>query len=162
MRFTIKHGAEIETATPADVARIVAEQFDARTVHDYTRRKNNIQLDANGAALQFPGGSGGSGSSQYAGYCGNEKVSSEFAWRCERVTIAGNGAANALVQLYENQISPLDLLEVIQVGATGVYSDAFSNTLYVPANSQLIIAVSGGVANENVSYNLQIRQLPRR
>lgn len=143
MKQEIRHGATLETATPAEVARIVAAELDTRQVTDYTRRKDIITLDGTGAGQA------------------KLNVSSQYDWRLERITIAGAGAVSALVEFYENQIAPLDLLEVVQLGATGLYSDSFDNTLYLPANSQLFVAVTGGVASLQVTYNLQIRQLHR-
>lgn len=144
-RHKIAHGATIETATPTEVAEIIAAQLDARDVVDYTRRKGIIKLSATGTGLA------------------GEQTSPQYDWRCERVTIGGPGAVNALVQFFENQsTSTADLLEVIQVGAAGLYSDGFSNNLYVPANSTLLIVVTGGVAGLDLSYNVQIKQLRRR
>lgn len=145
MRYTIRHGSEIEAATPGEVAAIIASAFDTRSSVDYRRPKGLVSLDGsgNGAATV-------------------EKVSSQYDWVCERLTLAGNGAAGALVQFFENSASDLDLLEVVQIGAAGLYSDSYSNSLYLPANSQLVIQVTGGTPNGQVSYNLQLRQLQRR
>lgn len=89
-----------------------------------------------------------------------EDVSPQYDWSIERVTISGPGAVNALVQFYQDEIAPSMMLEVVQVGAAGLYSDSFSNCLHVPANSVLYVAVTGGVANGAVAYNLQVRQVP--
>jgi hypothetical protein len=143
-RFDLRPGATIETVTPDELDTAITVALDARAVEDYTRRKDIITLDGNGAGSTV------------------ELVSPQYDWRIERVTLGGAGAAGALVQIYENQQNPMDLLEVIQLGTAGIYSDGFDNSLYVPAAAQIVIAVTGGVANRQVTYNLQIRQLHRR
>jgi hypothetical protein len=145
MKFSLKPGAEIETTTPQETAQIIARAFDTRTVEEYTRRKGIITLNSSGAGQ------------------GKVRLSSEYDWRIERITLGGLGAVSATVQFFENSDnSAADLLEVVGLGTAGLYSDGFDNTLYLPANSQLIIDVAGGVANLQVTYNLQIKQLPRK
>lgn len=105
----------------------------------YQRHKGSIKTDANGVGL------------------GTVDVSPQYDWSIERITIAGPGAANALVQVCIDELSASALAEVIQLGATGLYSDSFSNKLFVPANSRLYIGVTGAVASSNITYNLQTR-----
>lgn len=138
----IVHGLTLDVATPAEVAAIVSRELDKRTGDDYTRRPGVVQLNAAGFGNA------------------SEDVSPRYNWVCERITIGGNGAPNALVQLFENDSnSTANLLEVVQVGVGGLYSDGFSNNIWVPANSQLVIAVSGGVAGGQVTYRLQIKRV---
>lgn len=145
MRQRIMHGTEIDACTTQEVADIVSRAFASQPVHSYWRPKGAINLNAAGA-----------GQSSNA----DLPVSSQYDWRIERITIAGAGAVNALLTFYENAANPGDMLEVMQLGTAGLYSDGFDNTLYVPANSQLLIVVTGGVANGQVNYNLQIKQIP--
>jgi hypothetical protein len=151
MKFALKPGAEIETTTPQETAELISKALDRRSIVNYTRRKNIITLNASGnSPTNVTQASGG----------GVEKVSSGYYWRVERLTIGGPGAVNAIVELYENQISDVDLLEVVGLGSAGKYSDAFDNSLYIPANSQILIVVTGGVPNSQVTYNMQIREEP--
>lgn len=142
MKQRISHGATIDTATPEEVAKIVAGQFNANRSREYTRIKNTFALDASGNGVHTL-----------------HKVPAEWDWLCERITIT-TGAA-ALVTFFENAQNPSDMLEVIGLGSTGLYSDSFDNTLYIPANSQLVMVCAGGGANGQLAYNLQIRLLRR-
>lgn len=145
MRQKISHGAEIDAATPAEVAAIIAGVFDRKAPTEYRRLKGIINLNAAGA-----------GSTAAADLL----VPSQYDLLLERVAFGGNGGANALVGVYENQASDTDLLEIVQMGAIGKYSDSFSNCIYLTANSSVLIAVTGGVANLQVTYNMQGRLIP--
>lgn len=144
-RQRISHGSEINTATPEEVAAIVATAMDRKQVTEYRRLKGIINLDASGNGQSRPA---------------ENKIPSQFDILLERVTIGGAGAVSALVVVYENQVQDSDLLEVIQLGTVGKYSDSFSNRIYVTANSAIILAVTGGVPNLQVTYNLQGRLIP--
>ena len=142
MRTTIRHGGTLETATPAEVETIVSRYAPSSGGQQFHREKGAINLDA-----------GGAGSAAL-------DVSPQFDWILERLT--ATAAANGLVQLFENNNSPADLLEVAQLSAAGLYSDAFAGRLFVPAGSRLIIVVSSGGANGQATFNLQIRLQPIR
>jgi hypothetical protein len=144
MKQIIRHNATIDSATPQEIAEILASQKQETSVDTYSRIKGTIALNANGA-----------GQSNNA----DLNVSSQYDWSMERITIGGAGAVNALVAVYENQAQPTDMLEVIQLGTAGLYSDSFSNNIYVPANTQVILTVTGGVASGQVTFNIQIRQI---
>lgn len=138
-------GGELDIATPTEVGLIIARALEEQRVVRYERKKGVIQLDANGNGVTAPP-------------VHVLDVPSQYDWSLERVAIGGGTlAANALVSIYENQAVDTDLLEVIQLGAAGKYSDSFSNCAYITANSILIIGVSGGPANGQVTFNLQIR-----
>ena len=145
MKQRISHGAEIDAATPDEIARIIAAAFSRAPTAQYRRAKGIVNLNASG-----------NGQTQVADLL----VPAQYDLLLERVAIGGNGAASALVCLYENQQSDTDLLEVISLGTVGKYSDSFSNRMYVTANSSVLIVVTGGVANLQVTYNLQGRLIP--
>lgn len=149
MRQRVVHGATLDIATPSEVASIV-DALTANVQENYTRRKGVVALNASGN-----------------GQASDEDlvVSAQYDWLCQRVTLGGGPlAANALVSFYENDAgSDANLLEVVQLGTAGKYSDSFSNEMYVPANSKLIIAVTGGPATDGqVTYNIQIRYIKHR
>lgn len=148
-RQRMMHGAEIETATPSEVAEIVAA-FAREPAVEYKRFRGVINLNAAGA-----GQNSVPDDPIYA--------PPQYDLLLERVAIGGSGAAGAVVELYENDIqSDANLLEVISVAAVpGKYSDSFSNNIYVPANSAVFILVGGGVANLQVTYNIQGRLIKR-
>ena|SRR5487761_130339 len=135
------HGATIDATTTAETAAIIAAAFEHQNADEYWREKGAILLDGTGAGNTLL------------------KVSSQYDWLLERVTLTG---VNALVSIYENQVAGADLLEVVQIGAVGLYSDSFSNILWVPANSQVVISVSGGPSNGQMTFNLQIKLKPHR
>lgn len=145
MRQRIAHGADIEAATPKEIADIIAAAFDRKAPSEYRRLKGIVNLNASGA-----------GQTAVADLL----VPSQYDLLLERIALGGNGAANALVVIYENQAQDTDLLEVVQLGTVGKYSDSFSNCVYLTANSSILIVVSGGVANLQIAYNLQGRLIP--
>lgn len=146
MRQRISHGADIDTATPAEVAGIVAAAFERKRPSEYHRSKGIINLTAAGA-----------GTTQGQDVI----VPPQYDMLLERVTIGGGGAPSALICIYENHdSSDADLLEVIQMGTVGKYSDSFSNCVYITAHSAIRITVTGGVANLQITYNLQARLIP--
>lgn len=145
MRQRISHGAEIDAATPDEVARIVAAANARQGPREYRRLKGIINLNATGTGQTTPQANG------------DLVVPSQYDLLLERVTFGGTGAANALIGVYENQVADTDLLEIAQLGAAGKYSDSFSNRIYVTANSVIYIAVTGGVASLQVTYNMQGR-----
>lgn len=136
MRQRIVHGGTIEAATHDEIGQAVARAFELSAVEDYERKKGVIALDGTGAGVA------------------TLAVSAQYDWLMERVTLTG---ANALVQIFENSQQGTDLLEVVQLGAAGLYSDSFANRLYVTANSQVVVAASGGPANGQVTFNFQIK-----
>lgn len=139
MRQRIAHGATIDTATPDEVAALIAGAFDRRDDYDFKREPGTVNLDANGNGTK------------------TLHLTRQYAWLCERVALTTQPAAAALIALYHNQVQGSDLAEVVQLGAAGMYSDSFSNRLYVPAGSQLVIAVTGGAANGQATFSIQIR-----
>ena len=78
------------------------------------------------------------------------------------MAFGGNGLlATTTIGVYENDTaSDTNLLEWVVVGAALKYSDSFSNRIYLTANSSIIITVTGGTANLQVTYNLQGRLIP--
>lgn len=143
MKQKIVPGQTLDIATTSEVGEAVARALTLQNVTEYQRYKGSILLNAAGI--------GQVDETQAV------RASAQYDLILTRVAIGGGGvAAGALVLFYENSsASEADLLEVIQLGAGGRYSDSFANQLYLPANSKLIIAVSGGPANGVVSYNLQ-------
>jgi hypothetical protein len=137
MKQRISHGATVDATTPDEVARIIAAAFDTRQDYDYHREVGAINLDGTGAGSQA------------------RHLTRQYAWLCERIAVTAG--ANALITLYHNQQQGTDLVEVIQLGAAGMYSDSFANNLYVPAGSRLLIVCSGGAANGQMTYNIQAR-----
>jgi hypothetical protein len=127
------------------MAALLAGVFDRQKLTDYRRFKGVINLNAAGAGQNDT--------------FNPILVPSQYDLLLERVTIGGNGAASALVVLYENQVADTDMLEVIGMGTVGKYSDSFSNRIYVTANSNVLIAVTGGTPNLQVTYNLQGRYI---
>lgn len=144
-RQRISHGSEIDAATPREVAQIIAQAFPRERAAEYRRFKGVVNLSAAGAGQnQVPD------DTIYA--------PPQYDLVLERVTLGGSGAVGAVVALYENQISDVDLLEIIgPIPATGKYSDSFSNNIYVPSNSAVFVVVTTGVAGLQVTYNLQGR-----
>lgn len=145
MRQLLKHGATIEAATPAEVADIIAATLDTQRSIDYYPIKGTIDLDASGN-----------------GQVALERVSPQYDWLMERVAIAGPGAVSALVAIFEGTTNPSDMREVIQMGAAGMYSDSFSNDMWIPGNSMVIVSVTAGVASEQLAYNFQVRLQKRK
>lgn len=142
----VSHGAEIETATPSEVAAIIAAAFDRKQVTEFRRLKGVVNL-----------GAAGTGTTKIADLV----VPSQYDLLLERVTFAGNGTlAATTIGVYENQVNDADLLEWVVIGASLKYSDSFSNRIYVTANSAVVIDVIGGAANLQVTYNLQGRLIP--
>lgn len=143
----ISHGATIDAATPQEIAALLAAAFDRKQVTEYRRGKGIVNLNA-------------SGNGQTA--VADLKVPSQYDLLLERVTFGGNGLlAATTVGVYENDVtSDTNLLEWVVVGASLKYSDSFSNRIYVTANSSIIIIVTGGTANLQVTYNLQGRLIP--
>lgn len=143
MRQQVRPGGTLDIATPREIGEIIAGAFSAQMVDEYERKKGTIALDATGVGVTSP--------------AHGLAVSAQYDWLLERVTLGGGAnAAGAIVKFYENGASDTDMLEVVQLGAVGLYSDSFANRLYVTANSVLLIAVSQGPANGQVTFNLQI------
>ena len=145
MRQRVVPGGEIDVATPAEIATLIARAFESQFVEEYERKKGVIALDASGNGQTGP--------------AHGLVVSAQYDWLCERVTLGGGAnAASALITFAENQAgTDTDMLEVVQLGTAGRYSDSFKNGMYVTANSVLVITVAGGPANGAVTFNLQIR-----
>lgn len=138
MLTKIRHGAEVDIPTQREIAQIIATAFDRQQSETYRRMKGSINLDGTGAGVE------------------RVRVNTQqYDALLERVTLTSG--PNALFQFYENAQQGSDLLEVVQLGAAGLYSDSFSNNIYIPAGSQLFIAVTGGAANGQATYNLQIK-----
>lgn len=78
--------------------------------------------------------------------------SGDAAWVCERVTIVQSGAGT--VNFYLGSAQPINLVETVTVPASGIYSDQFANTLYVPRGVSLIATGLNGIA-----VKMQIRKL---
>jgi hypothetical protein len=138
MRQIIKPGHPVEFATPSEVESIVSEHIQ-RNVGAFHRHRGAIQLNAAGAGSDII------------------DVPPQHDWIMERIAIAGAGAVSALVQIFENDQSPSNLLEVIQMGTAGLYSDSFDNRIHVPSLSVVVFTVTLGVANGPVAYNYQIK-----
>jgi hypothetical protein len=135
-------GGTIDTVTPAELGEAIANAFSYQAVEEYDRHKGVVLLDANGAGHSIIG----------------IKVPSHYDYFFERVAIGGGAqAANALILMCENEISDVQLLEVIQLGGAGYYSDSFSNDIHVPAGSVVKLGITGGPANGQVTYNMQVR-----
>lgn len=139
MRQRIAHGNAIDAATPGEIADIIAAAFDRQTDYDYHREPGTVNLDANGDGSV------------------TKHLTRQYAWLCERIAVTTQPAAAAIVALYHNQVQGSDLAEVISLGAAGMYSDSFSNRLYVPAGSHLVITCTGGTANGQLTYSIQTR-----
>lgn len=136
------------TDTLQKLERFVNEHFQrlediVRAIHDtqqdqqYTRKKAAVALDGTGAGqaqLQVPLG---------------------YDWVLERVTVSGGAGGQVIFS--ENSTAPSDTLEVVTLNANGLYSDAFSNDIFVPSGSVLLISATGAGNNGSIAYNLQIR-----
>lgn len=138
MRQIIKPGHPVDFATPSEVESMLSEHM-SRNVGAFHRHRGAIQLNAAGAGSD------------------TVDVPGQHDWIMERICIAGAGAVNALVQIFENDSSPTNLLEVVQVGAAGLYSDSFDNRLHVPSLSVVVFTVTSGIANGPVAYNYQVK-----
>ena len=122
-----------------DIVRAIR---DTELSEEYLRRKGIITLDATGAGvstIQVPQG---------------------FDWILQRVTLSAAAAGN--VSLYENTQAPSELLETVTLPANFTYSDGFNNNIYVPGGSSLLVVFTGGGANAQGTYNIQIQQLKRK
>lgn len=136
---------ELETATPTEVAEIVAA-FSRKEATQYRRPKGIINITA-------------AGTGQTADP--DLVIPSQYDMLLERVTFGGNALIlNTTIGVYENQVADTDLLEWVQINASLKYSDSFSNRMYITANSKIIIAVTGATPNLQVTYNLQGRLIP--
>lgn len=143
----IAHGQTIDTASTEEIAELLAQAFSQQRPLEYRRFKNVINLDGTGTGLTK---------------AADILVPSQYDLLLERVTIGGPGAVGAVVTIYENQVQDTDLLEVIgPIGAVGKYSDSFSNTMYVTANSAVLINVTSGAVSSQVTYNLQGRLIEK-
>lgn len=138
MRQVIRPGREVEFATPSEIEAMLSEHMQ-RNVGSYHKHRGALQLNGSGVgsdSIDVPG---------------------QHDWIMERITISGAGAVNALVQIFENDTSPTNLIEVVQLGTAGLYSDSFDNRVHVPSLSVVVFTVSAGVANGPVAYNYQIK-----
>ena len=145
MKQRVTHGAELDVATPQEIAQIFAAAFSGQKPEEYRRFKGVVNLDATGAGRNDPASL-------------TIDAPAQYDLELQRVTIGGPGAAAALVCLYENSnVSDADMLEAIVVGANGKYSDSFSNNIIIGSNSVILIVVTGGVANSQITFNLQGR-----
>jgi hypothetical protein len=138
MRQVIKPGHPVEFVTPSEVEAMLTEHMQ-RNVGSFHRHRGAFQV-----------GAGGTGSDSI-------DVPPQHDWIMERVAIAGAGTVNAIIQIFENDTSPSNLLEVIQLGTAGLYSDSFDNRMHVPSLSTVLFTISGGVAGGAVAYNYQIK-----
>lgn len=138
MRQIIKPGHPVEFCTPSEVEAMLSEHMQ-RNVGAFHRHRGAMQLNAAGAGSD------------------SEDVPGQHDWIMERITVAGAGAVSALIQIFENDTSPTNLLEVIQMGTAGLYSDSFDNRIHVPSLSAVVFTVTAGVANGPVAYNYQIK-----
>jgi hypothetical protein len=139
-RQRIIHGKELDVATPQDVAEILARQFDAQSSSAYYRCRGNLFLDSNGNGTD-----------------NKNKAPRSHDWILERIALTTTPAATGVVGIYENQVDPGDLLEIIQFGAGGIYTDSFSNCIFLPAGSSLCVNCVGGPASGQITYNVQVR-----
>lgn len=57
--------------------------------------------------------------------------------------LALTGTVTTTCDLYLDSIDPVNLVQTIALGATGRYTDAFLNLIYVPAGSSLIVHFAG-------------------
>lgn len=145
-------GAKIETVTPAEMEEIIQRSLVERDIDEYLVKRGVIKLDGAGAGTTV-------GSEMNL----DLKVSSQFDWELERISVGGAGAPSALVGVYENDAgNDTNMLEIIGMGTVGKYSDSFSNNVYVTANTQIVIVVTGGVAGQDVTFRLQIKQKKHR
>lgn len=128
-------GGTIDVATSEEIEALV-KALTAKRADEYRREKGVIGLNASGVGVDR-----------------SIKASSRYDWWIDRVTLTG---ANATFSIFENdELSLTNLLFVAQLGTAGLYSDGASNSIYIPANTQLVIAVTGGPANGQGTYNIQ-------
>src|SRR5271155_2891234 len=138
---TIRHGATIETATPAEVAAIVASSLDQRTSDDQWRLKDSTIITAAGTGQT------------------TQHAPAQFDWELERWNIGPVPAADAGVAvLYLDQVEPAAYLATLTPGAIGT-SAGYSPRIIIPANGALIVSITGATAGDSWSWNFQIRRI---
>lgn len=135
----VVHGGTIETVTPQELGKIIADAFGERRDTEYRRHKDTAAADGGGNCVL------------------TVTAPRMYDWICERVTLVGtNGGA---VNFFENQQAFPDLMEAVTLNANGLYSDSFSNTMLLPAGSKLLIVFSGITPAAPCSVNLQVRMV---
>lgn len=137
MKQRIVHGATIETVTPDEVAAILRANTPKTRGAQYHTDKVSVQLDGTGA-----------GQARIA-------TTREYSRRLQRVAVKATPLAAALCLIYDNSTEDGDLREVIQLGIAGLYSDGFSNNMFIPAGNQILFVVTGGAAGGAVAFNIQ-------
>lgn len=139
-RQMVRPGGSLDIATPQEMADLIAAAFSQHQNEHYRREKGVVNLDGTGA-----------------GQDGKVVAPRLYDYVLERVT--ASAAAGAVISFYENQQANTDLLESVTIPASGLYSDSFSNSLFLPAGSKLLVVVSAGGANGQATYNLQIKMI---
>lgn len=137
MRQMIAHGGFIDAVTPTELATALARGQDRQDDVSWRIFKGAVILDATGAGTTA------------------EKTPRMYDVILERITITG--AVNGLIGIYENQVNGADLREIISLGTAGMYSDSFSNRIYIPAGSSIVLSCSGGPVNGQFTYNMQAK-----
>lgn len=130
-RYVERHFAHLED--------ILSALKDNKTDEHYLRRNVSVQLDAAGngtLTLQVPQG---------------------YDYILQRVTLTTGGGGT--VVFYIDIPQNTNVVEVVGVGASGLYSDSFANNIFVPGGSSLITSFLGAGANAQATANLQIKQI---
>lgn len=117
--------------------RIVKAVEETKETEQFARRKGAVPLDGTGAGVAVL------------------PVPLGYDWVLQRVTITSTG--NGSCTFYENVQANSEVLEII--GSSQLYSDAFSNSIYVPSGSSVLIAFANAGVNGQGTYNLQIKLL---
>lgn len=139
MRQVIRPGQPVEFATPSEIESMLSEHMQ-RNVGSFHRHRGAIQLSAGGTGTDII------------------DVPPQHDWIMERIAISGAGVVSpAIVQIFENDTSPSNLLEAIAMPASGLYTDSFDNRIHVPSLSVVVFSVTGGAANGAVAYNYQVK-----
>lgn len=73
-----------------------------------------------------------------------------------QVTMPAAGAGNT-----NQSVAAQGFQLPVGAGTVGKYSDSFSNNIFVGANSAVILNATGGVANGQITYNLQGRLIEK-
>jgi len=139
VKTTIRHGATIETATPAEVSDIVSRAFDEQRAEDYWPLADSITLV------------GGVGQDQYP-------APPQYDWAIERFAIGPCTAGDTgIAFLYQDVVDPGAFIGGLAANGVNGASTGFSPRIIIPSNSFLIVAISGATS-PSWAFRFQIKR----